>query len=283
MDILTIATIIGALAAVVALFLPWVARKLRSKKMMVVKRIQSPSDQDLIPALELYCRSIPENERDSQETIVRWLQEIEIETKEGRCKLKDYFLVAKVGNRVAGLLYGQYYPNRGLMFVSFMAVDREYLETRHCLASTALLRYLSRELRRGLKTCEGIVFELEYHGSGNKKHDRTCRARMRHFRALARTQNLAVKEIEVGYRQPKLSLWEGNQKEERQHLMYGRTKPPALSTTISRTEVERILRFLHEDIYGDHFEDDPGRDREFRLYLNGLYRKLTANLPLDRV
>lgn len=279
MDVVTIATIVGALAAVVALFIPWLQRKFRSKKLILVRRIRAAGDPDLLPALALYTRGIPENERDNQDDIVRWLKEVEIESREGPCKLKDYFLVAKAGSRVAGFLYSQYYPNSRLLFVSFMAVDPNIPEARRCLASTALLQYMSRELRSGLKSCEGLVFEIEYSRSGHKKRDATCRARMRHFRALAGTRAIVVKEIGIDYKQPRLSLWESDQREERQHLLYGRTRSPHLSATIPRNEAEKVLRFLYEEIYGDNFEDDPRKNTQYRQYLGNLCHRTLRDLP----
>jgi hypothetical protein len=276
---IAIATIVGAAAAVVGLFIPWLNTKLSSRKAVVVRRISTPSDPNLLPALALYTRSIPENERDSQDDIVRWLEEVAIETKEGRCKLKDYFLVAIVGNRIAGLLYSQYYANSRLLFISFMAVDPNIHEARRCLASTALLHHMSRELHTGLKNCEGLIFEIEYSKTSNKKRDATSRARARHFRALARMQGIVVKQIEIDYKQPKLSLWDGGHSEERLHLMYGRTKSPHLSATVPKSEVEKVLGFLYNEIYGDAFEDDPKRDSQYRHYLTALCQRTLKHMP----
>jgi hypothetical protein len=64
----------------------------------------------LCTALELYTR-IPKNERDAEEDVVRCLAEVKEETKQGRCKLKDYFLIAQRKQKVATLIYAQFYPS----------------------------------------------------------------------------------------------------------------------------------------------------------------------------
>lgn len=275
---------IAAIAAIVAVLIPLIYNKIKSRTrtLIKVKRIQSTDDPDLLQALELYSRNIPNNERDNPENIVRWLQEIQIETMAGKCKLKDYFLITKVREKVCGLLYAQYYPHSRLMFISYMVVDRDIPEARWCAASNALLRYLSHELHKTLKNCEGIVFELEYPKKEKKREQiLTCRARIRHFCALARMQNIVVKKIKIDYRQPKLSLWENRYSEEKQALMYGRTRPPHIATTIPRDEVVKVLSFFYNDIYGDHFEDDPIRNTKFRHYLKKLYETMIRDLPDD--
>ena len=164
------------------------------------------------------------------------------------------------------------------MFLSYMVVDWHIPDSRGLTSAEALAQYLSRELRKTLRDCEGIVFELEYPTPKSENKTR-FRSKMRRFLRLAEKQGVTVKEIDIYYRQPKLSLWENDYGEERQVLMYGRTKPPPLSKTIPRTEAERVLDFIYNYIYGDYFEDDPVRNAEYRQYLNKLYETVVADLP----
>lgn len=279
MDSTMLTTIVIGLFMVLAALIPLLARTSKRRSRITVKRIQEPSDPDLLPALELYSRAIPENERDSPENIVRWLQEVQTETREGRCELVDYFLAAKASDKPIALLYAHYYPASRLLHISYLVVDGDAPEAKRCAASKALVSHMTSEVKRSLKHCHGIVFELEYQDSGSKKKTRVANGRMRHFRALARMQNIVVKEIALDYRQPKLSLWEGNYREERQHLMYARARPPHLPNSIARSEVEKVVLFLYKQIYGDHFDDDAARDAEYHQYLDRLYLKAVAKLP----
>ena len=165
-----------------------------------------------------------------------------------------------------------------MMFLSYMVVDWHIPDSRGLTSAEALAQYLSRELRKTLRDCEGIVFELEYPTPKSENKTR-FRSKMRRFLRLAEKQGVTVKEIDIYYRQPKLSLCENDYGEERQVLMYGRTKPPPLSKTIPRTEAERVLDFIYNYIYGDYFEDDPDRDAEWRQYLKDLYETVVADLP----
>lgn len=276
MDITTLAAIIGALAAIVGALILLLSSLgiLKPRPPSIrVKKIETADDLDLSLALKLYNgnnRGIPENAKDSPENIVRWLQEVQEETEQRCCRLKDYFLVAKVQERVYGLLYGHYYPERRLMFLSYIVTDENVPEARGGDASAALTQYLSREWRKRLKDLEGIVFELDYERYSALK---------RLFLPLAQMQKVVVKEININYLQPMLSLWENGYQEERQVLMYGRTLPPHLSTTIPRDEVKKVLGFIYMDIYGDYFGYNPDEDAKYRQYLEALYERVVAGLP----
>ncbi len=242
-----------------------------------IERITSVKQRaTLMLALALYGKRLPENECDSEEEIIRWVKEIEAETKAGNCSLKDYFLIAKIGDQVEGMLYAQYYPDRGLAFLSYLVIE-ESSEAHNLRASARLLDYLLTELRA--EKCTGIVFELEFSKTGKLAHRRECRSRMRRFRWLSRLLGVIVKEVVIPYRQPKLSLWEQGRQEERQHLMYGRLDSPELNDAIRKPEARNILGFLYEDIYGDGFEYDANRDSRFRGYLRRQLKAVADRLP----
>lgn len=275
------AGVIGGSFAVLAALLPTALEKYKrwKRQQIEVKQITVADDPDLVPALELFEKAIPENQRDMPEDIVRWLGEIQEETREGRCRWADYLLVARLERAVVGFLYAHYDLDTGLLLISYLVVDKLARGARGGRASAALLGHLLGQLRRRQKKCHGIVFELEYAGGKSKEKDRERRARMHRFRGLAQTKGITVKEIQMDYRQPKLSLWEPGRREERQHLMFGRMNPPHLSNLAPRREVENVLDFVYNHIYGDQFADEPARDTEYRQYLKGLYQKCVAGLP----
>lgn len=56
--------------------------------------------------------------------------------------------------------------------------------------------------------------------------------------------------------------------EEKQHLMYARTKPPQIESSVPRKEVGDLLTFVYQEIYGDQFQDDKARNENYRYYLD---------------
>jgi transcriptional regulator with XRE-family HTH domain len=232
-----------------------------------VRRIEDPSDPDLPPALDLYCERIPDHLLREPDDIVRWLKEDLEAKREGTATVEDYFLIAKMRGEVCGLLYSHYYLRRRMMII---IVSKEGVPgTHHSAISRALLEYLLRELS---ETLEGVVAELE---SEEKK------SRMRLFRWWARINDVTIGEIKIDYLQPKLSLWDEDEQEEKLMLIYGRTRPPYLSIPgmIPRSEVANVLDLIYNDSYGEAFEDDPVRDAEYRRYLKQLYERIVATLP----
>jgi hypothetical protein len=262
-------------------------RPTKPRELPPIKRIEDPEDPDFRDALALHDRAtswgtVPGNAWDAPEDIARWFKEVHLETKDGRSKLADYFLVAKVSGRVGALLYGQYYPDVRLMFISYMVVDRDFRDARQAQFTAALVEYLATDLQGTLATCEGVVFELEYGSETDERQKSLCRARYRRFRGLAEAKNIVVREIVIPYMQPKLSLWEDGREEERLHLMYARIRPSTFShgtRTIPRSEAEKVLRFVYKEIYGDHFDTIPDWDTEYRAYVNSLYERAVSGLP----
>lgn len=260
---------------------------LYGRRSLIVRWIKRADDPDLQPALHL-LRTPPEgarywlaaNQLDSDVEMVRWLQEVEHETREHRCRLIDYLIVSKLKTRrdtkICGVLYCHYYTDHKLMFISYIVVDSSIREARDGRAAGEMLQFLLRRRKKELKDMEGIVFELESPGNG-KKHDE-CLGRWRRFQSLAQQQGIVVKRIDINYLQPQLSKWDDSYREERQLLMYGRTQPPPLGDKVRRDEVERVLSFTYRAVYGDCFEDHPAKDQEYRSYLDGLYAKSVAAL-----
>jgi hypothetical protein len=278
-DTIILAALIAAFATLAAVL---IQHHLRKRSRISVKRIEDVKDQDLTDldqALELYEHYLDRNQRDAKENIVRWMNEVREETAQGRCKLRDCLLVAKAGDRVCGFLYAHYYYATQLMFISFLAIDKRVPQARRCNASTALLRFLAQDIRTYMPDCRGIVFEVERPTEGNNRCARRGRARAEHFRFLASTQDVLVREIQFDYMQPCLDLCNPESSEKPHVLMYGRWATPLTGRSIPRAEVARLLGFVYLEIYGDHFEDDPEKDFEYRAYLHELLCRAVKTLP----
>lgn len=270
-----LAAIIGGIGAIAAALLkrPWPRRP-----HIRVRMIKEHRDPNLDLALDLLTfrrrHQIPANERDDAEDIRRWVREVEEETRIGRCNLKDYFLVAKLKDKVLGFMYAHFYPRRGLAFISYIVNNPALAEGRNREVTRKLVARLKRELTKKAKGCQGILFELQI-----DEETRSKNSRAEDFRQLARKEDVVLKEIRINYLQPKLSLWDTTCEEERLHLMYARIQQPYLVGSIPKDEIEKILEFIYSDIYGDQFEDDSKKNAEYRKYLEDLYTSTVARLP----
>jgi hypothetical protein len=254
----------------------WIFRRIGRR--VVVKRVVSPHDKDLDAAFELYSRRLPENERDSFENIIRWLEECSRVGKQEDAMFRDYLVVAKTAGKVCGIFYGTYYLRTRLLLVGYLVRDNR--SKRGALIVPAILKYMTRLFRAELKECKGVAFEIEHYAHADTPNRaKHCRRREDHFRGLLRRHGLVVKPLAFDYRQPRLSLWDSDSKEEPQILLYGRIRPPAVGNTLPKSEVAAILDTIYNDWYGDCYADNPERDREYRAYLRRLYEETIAALP----
>lgn len=285
MEVALWTAIIGAMAALLAAVLPkvleWIRERRREarQRSVAVKRIQDPADPDVFRALQLYERRIPPTERDDLDDIVRWLQEIQAETKRGVCKLKDYFLVAHAGEDLAGFAYVQFYPTASLGFFSYLAVDDSVPEARYCRVSTELVRHVCELLTRTGR-CRGVVLEVEEPEAIRGPRARQAAARIRLFKALARMGGCALKSVRIPYVQPRLAISkESGGSEKRLRLMYTPFRPTHEPRRLHKRDVEDLLDFLASGIYGDHFEHRKDLDAVYRDYLQEWKARLLQSVP----
>lgn len=270
------AALIGAAATVA---FEAIRRRYTKAKVLDVKRVVEPDDPDLMAALALYERSIPPTEQDKADSILRWFKEVAEETREHRCKLVDYFLVARYRGTVCAFIYAHYYPSSELMFISYLVVDRKIPVARGSAASSLLLHNLLREIQKKARACKGVVFEVDRPGLSAEAERYRRRARIRLFERLGSAAGITVRGLDFDYRQPQLDLWEEGHPEEPMTLMYGRLGRFSIQQVISRSEVARAVEFVYSEIYGDHFEHDARLDAEFRQYVASLYQQIVATLP----
>ncbi|HVP38293.1 MAG TPA: hypothetical protein VMS93_03830 [Candidatus Saccharimonadales bacterium] len=242
---------------------------------VAVQRVTGSSPRDFLGAYRLYRRRIPARQRESFENILRWRSEFEAARPDRRARFEDYLLLAKAGSKVAGLLYGQYYPRTRLLLISYLVTDDRCPERQQVLP--AILDALVRLGEGELRECAGLVFEVEHPDTSSRPM--RCRAREGLFRALARERGMELRRLDIPYQQPRLSLWDPALREEPHHLMYARTRPPGLSDAAPRSEIATLLDAVYNDWYGDRYAAKPRRDAEYREYLADLCRALVARLP----
>lgn len=259
MDVALWAAIIGAIAALAAAILPKLVEGIRERRRearhraVTVAQIQDPAHPDVFRALTLYERRIPAAEQDDLDDIVRWLGEVQEESKRGVCKLEDYFLVARAGGDLGGFAYIQAYPSTSLAFFSYLVVDDGVPEARYCRVSTELLRQARRLIARSGR-CRAVVLEVDEPTALRGPRARLAAARIRHFRALARMAGCPLKSLSIDYLQPRLSLEESGNTEVPMRLMYAPLGAAREPRRLHKRDVTEILDFLATCIYGDHLE-----------------------------
>lgn len=273
-----VAAAIVALLAVGAPFSGWIRQRHRTKRAAIkVRRVTEPNDQDLPAAYDVYQQEIPENEQDPFTDIQRWLEEAKAARRVGKkAELDEYLFIGKASARVCAFFYGQYYFSHRLFLLGYHVIDRKSEEARRS-ASMVLLKHMVKVVRHDHPDCQGIAFELEM---DSQRDPRTPTAKERLFAVHAKTAaEVVLRRFDFEYLQPRLSLWDLAFTEERQHLVYGRLHPPALGRTCDKQEALHVLDAVYNCWYADYFEDDPEKDKEYRAYVQSLYKRLEAQLP----
>ena len=175
---------------------------------VVTHIVRDPRDPDLARALELYAKKIPEDQRCSEDDMIRWVGENAEKRRLGIAALTDWFIVAKVRHRVCGFLLFHYSNIANLALIAYMVVGNTPGAQVNAV-STALGAKVRKLLQREkeLKECRGFVIEVEDPRKENNGRKRIeALARIRRFCTLAETQQLTLRALDFDYKQPLLSL-----------------------------------------------------------------------------
>jgi len=274
----SIATAVAVIVAIVSWLRPR-SHTVRPGKTprLAVRRVLHPGDEDLPAAYDVYRSGITnESERDSFAEIQRWLAEAEETCQSKAANLDEYLLIAKLGAKVCGFFYGQYYRSHQMFLAGYLVMDRKSLDSRRA-TSLGVIKRLVRILKADHPNCAGVIFELALEPQKNPQV-RTGKEAL--FAVHARTAaGIVFKRLDVEYRQPKLSLWDPSLTEELQHLVYGRVSGPPLTSHISKQEASHILDAVYNCWYGDYYLDDRSKDAEYRHYVRGMYETAVSSLP----
>lgn len=286
-----LAALIGApISVLMGALLKWYAAA-RKDKIRVV-RIKDPDKQKgvLTEALQIYQdeERISEEDKDASADIIRWLREIRDEKAHGNCKLEDYFLVARTGKDVSGMAYAHFYLSAQMAFFSYLVVPRPSERDSGLLGnkrspvrvSSRLVAKLGKELLR-TKKCKAVVTEVEEPSTiTDGKRKSTAESRILVLQHLASELAMRLWSIRIPYRQPSLDL-DPKTKEKPLRLMIVFPETSENGRLMPRPELDNILSFLAESIYGDQFEDYPEKDKKYRAYLTKWKAKLMKSAPQE--
>ena len=279
-DLRIIGSLIAAASGTVGIvvgfskFIRWIQRKEKNPYAFKVKHIKDIGGADLSAALDLYEGRFLEYDSaqmDSKEDIIRWLSEANNKKQQERLR-EDFFIATRKG-RVVGGLYTQYYKKSRYLFISYLFVKKG----GDGPIGLHLAKYLKNFVKKELKECKGVLFESISESTGNKLTKKD--GHIRHFRFIARQIGFKARQVVINYLQPKLSLWDGDSKERNLALLYVSLDDFQSSEFLPRSEVENILNFIYEDLYGDCFAYDESKDTEYRAYLKILSQRVMSVLP----
>ncbi|MCA9055915.1 MAG: DUF4062 domain-containing protein, partial [Planctomycetaceae bacterium] len=90
-----------------------------------IERILNHDDPDLLAALGLMLKRIPEDERFDPEDVVRWLREDQVESSQRDSPRRHYFVVARTRSRVLGFTLLHCFPEEQLAFIAYLVGTKE--------------------------------------------------------------------------------------------------------------------------------------------------------------
>jgi hypothetical protein len=252
--------------------------------------IRSLRDPDLPRATDLYTtickryskKGLAPELVDSPEDIVRWIEE-DLNENRGQNKKwperTEYFIIAKALGKVHGFLYCSYYRYARLLFISYLGATKSE-------AANHLVAFIAKTMVP--PKCYGVVAEV------------SDEREFRSFRTKARLLGTAMRELDIGYKQPRLDLHDKQYpREVPLKLLYGRTidrprnrltaillptsygttnRQSVSESTIPNKEGRRILWFLYNKYYGDSKENSAELDKEYREYVRQLYERTSESL-----
>lgn len=253
---------------------------IHSSQRLIVHRVTDPSSEDLLDALKIYTRRIPEEEQFEPSDIVRWVQE------SSAGPTRDYFLVAKLEDQVLGFVLFHYSPRARLAFIAYLVAAKHPGRLRYSSdnVSRTLLSEVNRLLKveDELKQCEGLLLEVD-RPSGDvteqESHERIARIRL--FCTLAQAQGFSLRALDMNYYHPPVSLAHPEVAVP-MLLMYLNPRPGNPRSYMSRKEVRGVLKFIYTELYPENYSECSDETRTYRKLMSKLYLAQAKSLP-DRI
>jgi hypothetical protein len=244
--------------------------------------IRDHKDKDLLSALELYERRIPESERFEAPDIVRWLREDLEQRARGAPGPRDHFVVAKRGDEVCGFALVHFYPHTNLAFVAYLVAEKG-VSVDGSAISQNLVDFVFELFNNGekLKDYRGFVLEVDDPALAVTERERKRRlARIRLFCTLAERNGLPLKALDFDYRQPPLTIPEDTESgQELPMLLMFAGKSKGQKGWMEKEEVSGLLDFICNSLYPEGFSDVPQENEQYRAYTSKLCLAQIATLP----
>ncbi len=193
---------------------------------------------------------------------------------------KAYFMVAKFGQQVVGMLLGYNYDDSQSDFVYI-----PYLVVAKGLPREADPRTIGRKLidnlvsiRMAEKNGNRICFIAEVDDPAtteDRKEKCRRRARIELFDTISHIAHFELRCLDFKFIQPKLAPSDIGAEEELL-ILYG---AKISRKFLAREEVVRILTWFYKQLYSANMFTDPEEDDEYQHYLDRLLDKATNAIP----
>lgn len=248
---------------------------------VTVERVIDANAPSVLPALNLFSRRIPEDERFPAEDIIRWLIEDQQQDKGSAIQSRECFLIARTQTRVCGFLLMHYYFRHRLAFLAYLVTEKEIRLERGKIAAR-ILEYMSQLLEHDdeLKECEEFMLEVDDPRHATTERIRRHRtARIELFCAIAQARGFKLRALDINYRQPLLHIPEpGDRGREQPMLLMYASKKVAPELPVDK--VVQLLRFVYLELYPNGFSTIPKENELYCAYLEDFCAKQIARLPL---
>lgn len=250
---------------------------------LTVHRVLDCTSQEIRRALEIYEDRIPDFERFECVDIVRWLRQDQEARQRGQSWTRDYFVVAKIGERVCGFILLHCYPAAGLAFVAYLVAEKGVAHNDERI-SEELLREALRlfDTEESLKQCAGFLFEADdpIRCTDEERQHRLSRIRL--FSILAELMGFSLRALDFDYFPPPLSLSASNGKVEGVPMLLIYARKASLNAVdgyLRRDEVAKLLEFIYKSLYPEGFSDVPAEELQYRQNLERLCAEQITRVP----
>jgi hypothetical protein len=238
---------------------------------------------DAWSAIELYGR-LPEDERYDDGVIIDLIRRHlsgDFGPRRPAAYWKAFFLIAKLGTRVVGMLLGYNYNDGEINFVyiPYLVVSRPQPAGDNPRdVSQALIDALVR-LQQGSTEDGRFRFVAEVDDpreTDDASEQLERRARIRLFDRIAGFARLNLRCLDYKFIQPRLEPW-SDLPEKRLLILYGSQDP--LPVAISKAELLQVITWFYKQLYAANISDDPNEDRQYQCYLDKILERVTEALP----
>jgi hypothetical protein len=205
----------------------------RYRNRIKVKLVSKINDPDLDDFIELYEDVLDENIRITPEEIKRFVGKHEPECNSTLC---DFLFFCKRDDSLLGFLKTIYCHQTKILFIAYLGIDKTSdIARKH--ATNSMLSYLAKFIKKKLKDCEVVFFEVEQPKENAKKSKAIARLRL--FRSAAERLKLFGHQISFNYVQPEMPTDVGSTSEEKTVLVFIPRNSPR-KTQISKDDLEDV-------------------------------------------
>jgi hypothetical protein len=237
------------------------------------RRINNSNSKYLEGFFELNKKLLPEEEREDEEEIRRYIEEyITIKPK----IVEEIVLVAIKEEKVVGYISATICLKRKYGLINYMGVDNENVVTKKHI-SQRLVSRLNRTIRFRRIKCKAFLYECDSPYDAKEKKEKNKRwSRLVNFKNIIR-KNYYTYILPIEYKQPLLTIEEINKKKEIKMVLAFVPLNNRKIKSLSRSQLEEILQCVYFEWYDYIFRFNKNYEL-WKKYINNLYENVKKNI-----